>query len=351
MTTKNMQSTQHSSLILLLAVALVAALAVPAAMAQNKSGGDTPGADVDAPRANLAAAAAAVYERAARFPEHSRAVEPGATDPVRAKRVPAPHSLPSRDGSATITVWPREVSFQHPAPVELYATVDRRGPGGFTVGKLDTSIVGEVVDAEGRVVTTVSYRDDGKGADRRAKDGIHTASFDLPPEAVPELAASFGVRIAAVGDGGETIGVTGGFLYSNPHARLTGEMREELRDGSLVLSVEVKVETAGRFHLAGTLAEMKGAPVGTAQAAAVLEPGVHWLELEFYGLMFRDRGVAGPFRVASLAFSTVTGMPNALNDLVEDGYRTRAYPAAAFTDRAFGEPGLVGAAARLRGER
>lgn len=340
------------NLILPLAVALVATLAVPAALAQGQSY-DTAAHDTaagDAPRANLAAAAAAVYERAARFPEHSRAVEPGAVDPVRAKRVPAPHSLPSRDGSATITVWPREVSFQHPAPVELYATVDRRGPGGFTVGKMDTSIVGEVVDAEGRVVTTVSYRDDGKGADRRAKDGIHTASFDLPPEAVPDLAASFGVRVAAVGEGGETIGVTGGFLYSNPHARLTGEMREELRDGSLVVSVEVKVEKPGRFHLAGTLAEMKGAPVGTAQAAAVLEPGVHWLELEFYGLMFRERGAAGPFRLASLAFSTVTGMPNALNDLVEDGYRTRAYPAAAFTDRAFGEPGLVGAAARLRGE-
>lgn len=341
--------TTKKNLILLLAVALVATLAVPAVMAQGQGQSDDTAAG-DTPGANLAAAAAAVYERAARFPEHSRAVEPGAVDPVRAKRVPAPHSLPSRDGSATITVWPREVSFQHPAPVELYATVDRRGPGGFTVGKMDTSIVGEVVDAEGRVVTTVSYRDDGKGADHRAKDGIHTASFDLPPEAVPELAASFGVRIAAVGDGGETIGVTGGFLYSNPHARLTGEMREELRDGSLVVSVEVKVETAGRFHLAGTLAEMKGAPVGTAQAAAVLEPGVHWLELEFYGLMFRERGVAGPFRLASLAFSTVSGMPNALNDLVEDGYRTRAYPVVAFTDRGFGEPGLVGAAARLRGK-
>jgi hypothetical protein len=280
-------------------------------------------------------------------------VAAGAVDPVRAKRVPAPHSLPGRtDDSPVLTVWSREVSFEAPHPVQLYATVDRPGQGlgkslGKSGGKVAADVRGEVITADGESVGTVVYHDDGKGADRRAGDGIHSASFTLPEGAVPDLAASFGVRVAAKTADGEVLGTTGGFLYSNPHARLAGDYRDEVRDGNLVVQVKVTVEKAGRFHLAGTLAEMNGTPVGWAQTAAELEPGTHWLELSFYGLMFRDHGAAGPYRLASLSLATTTSMPNALNDLVEDAYKTGAYPLASFTDRGFGNPGLLRAAERL----
>ena len=83
-----------------------------------------------------------------------------------------------------------------------------------------------------------------------------------------------------------------------------------------MILAEVDVARPGRFHLAGTLHTLKGEPVGTAQSASELEPGRHWIELSFYGLMFHDRKVAGPFRLGTLAFSTTGGMPNALNDLI-----------------------------------
>lgn len=304
----------------------------------------------------LAAQAAASYRSAARYPDHSRAVEPGAPDPVRAKRVPAPHSLPGRgEGAPVITVWSDEVSFEHPAPVILHATLDRPAAGrGAGQGRKVTgaAVTGEVVDSAGAAVGTVIYRDDGEAPDRRAGDGVYSARFTFPPGFEPKLAESFGVKVTAVTGEGEIAGVIGGFLYSDPHAHLTGAVRDSVRDGSLVIEAEVVVEEAGRFHLAGTVASMKGEPLGWAQAAAELEPGTHWLALEFYGLMFRERGVAGPYRVPSLALSTTGGMPNALNDLVEDAHRTRAYPLARFTAEPFGAPGLLRAAERLeRGGR
>jgi len=330
--------------LLLAFAAAVLLLPVPAVLAQDDASGVR----------TLAQHTADVYRQAARYPNDSRPVEAGALDPVRAERVPAPHSLPGRNAdSPLITVWSREVSFEAPAPVDLYATVDRPGQGGGKGqsqgqgGKVAAAISGEVITADGETVGSVVYNDDGKGVDRRAGDGIYSARFTLPQGAVPDLAASFGVRVTAKTADGETVGTTGGFLYSNPHAHLGGEIRDEVRDGNLVMSVEVTVEKAGRFHLAGTLAEMNGTPVGWAQTAAELEPGTHTLELSFYGLMFRDHGVAGPYRLASLSLSTTTSMPNALNDLVEDAHRTAAYPLSAFTDRGFGNPGLLQAADRL----
>lgn len=330
-------------------LALAAALA-PAATAQPDRAAAAPLVADPGARlpGSLAAEAAASYRQAARFPAWSRPVAPEAVDPVRAERVPAPHSLPAPGGDATITVWPGEVSFEHPAPVVLHAAVDRpRGGGRVALA----AVGGEIVDAAGATIGHVTYADDGRGADARRGDGVWTASFVLPEDRAPALAESFGVRVTATpGDGGEPIGIVGGFLVSRPHARLTGRYRDRLVDGDLVVSAEVEVAEAGRFHLAGTLAAADGDPLAWAQAAAELAPGRHWLDLAFYGLALRERGVAGPYRLASVALATTTAMPNALSDLVEDAHRTRAWPLARLHARPFGDRELLRAATRLEAD-
>jgi len=344
---KDTQNTLRSfaarfALATLVCAALVVAL--PAA-AQPADGANAIGVANAQP---LAERAAANYRVQARYPDHSRVIAPGGEDPVRARRTPSPHSLKPGEGSAEITVWSGEVSYEHPAVVTLYASVEA-APGRGNASS--AAILGEVVTQSGASVGTVDYRDDGEGADRRAGDGVHTGTFSVPAEHLPALAESFGVKVTAVMDGGETVGAIGGFLYGQPDAQLTGNYRDSVRGGNLVIEAEVEVSEAGRFYLEGTLAPAGGgadaAPIGWAQAAAELGPGTHWLELSFYGLMFQERGAAGPYRLTSLALSTTTGMPNALNDLVEDAHRTGAYPLARFTRRPFDNPGLLRAAERL----
>jgi hypothetical protein len=142
----------------------------------------------------------------------------------------------------------------------------------------------------------------------------------------------------------------GGFLYSNPSARLTGRYRDAVRNGNLVVSAEVEVKESGRFHLSGTLYSLTGEPIGTAQAASHLEPGRQWIRLSFYGLMFHDRKVTGPYRLGTVALSTSSRMPNALNDLVENAHVTRAYRLGAMTAVPFAEPKLMESADRLEAE-
>jgi hypothetical protein len=293
---------------------------------------------------------AADYRARARFPESSRPLEAGDADPVRAKRVPAPYSLATPGVEGLLTLWPQETSFPVGEPVELHAAVT--GLSRSEIARME--VTGEVVDQEGDVLGTVTYRDDGRGADAVPRDGTFGATFTLPPGMEPDLAASYLVRVTATKPDGEELRAAGGFLVSNPHARLTGALDSRVEDGNLVVSVEIDVDRPGRYHLAATLTTMKGEPVAWAQAAEPLDAGTHKLELAYYGLIFHDllgeRGVAGPFRVASLALSNASGMPNAPAPLVEDAAVIPALPLAKLTRTPFGDPSLLEAAERLEAQ-
>lgn len=285
------------------------------------------------------------YEVRARYPESSRALAVGEVDPVRAKRVPAPHSLNTPGVDGLLTVWSSEVSFEAGAPVVLHVAVTGLPPQDLA----RTRVTGEVFDAAGNSIGAVHYRDGGWRDEARG-DGTFTGVFRFPVERTPQLAESFLVKVTAETPNGEILRAASGFLLSNPHAQLTGRYRDELVDGDLVISAEVEVAQAGRFHLAGTLYSASGEPVGWAQAAAKLEAGTHFIPLSYFGLMFTERKVTGPFHLGSLALSTTSGMPNALNDLVENAHTTRAYPAAAFRAEPYGDPALLDAARRLEAD-
>jgi hypothetical protein len=298
-----------------------------------------------APDAGLFARKTAdAYRTLARYPESSRALAPGDKDPIREKRLPTKQTARGPEGTPSLTVWASAVSVEVGRPVDLFAEPALAGKPA-----LPLEVTGEVAN-EGGIVAQVTYHDDGKAPDARAGDGVWSARLALPAGLEPESAASYMVRVKARMLDGDVRVAAGGFLYSNPAAHLTGRYRESVVDGNLVISALVSVQEAGRFHLAGTLYTLQGEPIGTAQAAANLEPGRHWIPLSFYGLMFHDRKAAGPYRLGALAFSTTSRMPNALNDLVENAYTTHSYRLAAMTARPFGEVKLLDAAQRLEAE-
>jgi hypothetical protein len=312
-----------------LALAAVPALGARPAAAQVEAG-------------RLARETAKAYREQARYPESSRALARGEADPIRQKRLPTRQSRRGPDGDEpALSVWASKVSYEKGQPVDLYAALETRGQA---VGAAE--VTGEVVDAEGGIRALVAYRDDGQGADLRGGDGIYSARL-APDGLEPLLAASYLVRVRARLENGDLREAAGGFLYSDPAARLTGRYRDFLRGGNLVVAAEVEVAERGRFHLAATLSTPAGEPIGYAQAAAELEPGRRWIELSFYGLMFHDRQAAGPYRLNTVALSTTTRMPNALNDLVEDAWVTRPYRLERMGSRPFDRPQLLAAARRL----
>ncbi|HSL83721.1 MAG TPA: choice-of-anchor X domain-containing protein [Thermoanaerobaculia bacterium] len=316
-------------------------LLLAAALAAGAPGSDLAAQPPGDGASPLALAAAADYRQEARYPPHARAIEAGRPDPVRARHAPTRHALGGPGGEPPrLEVWAAAVSFQAPEPVDLFASL--QGPG-----RRAAAITGEVQDSAGRTVGEVTYRDDGLAPDERAGDGVYSARFELPEGEAPEPAEAYLVQVHATLEDGDFRKVATGFLYSSPWARLTGEIRDRVVDGDLVISAQVQVERAGRFHVEGTVHTLGGEPVGWAQAAAELEPGTHWLDLSFYGLMFHDRRVSGPVRLGTVALTTAGRMPNALAEPLLNAHVTRPLRLERLNPRPFGRADLLEAADRL----
>ncbi len=300
----------------------------------------------DAPQlGSVVATTAADYRRRARFPRASQPIEDGVDPIARDREVTRGKSLGPEGSNPTLVVWPDRTGFEAPSPIVVYAYLvhDER--------KVDPrAIRGEVRTQQGGVLAALAFRDDGAGGDGDANDLVYTAVIAPGREHAAEFKGAQLVEVHAETPSGEERVATTGFLYSVPLAQLTGRYRDELVDGNLVVSAEVAVEADGRFHLEATLAGADGTPVGWAQSALVLPAGTAWMSLTYWGLMFHQAGVDGPYTLKSVALSTTGEMPNQKNDVVANAHVTAAYDVAQFGDRSYDDPDLLDAAARVEAD-
>lgn len=287
--------------------------------------------------------AAAEYRRRARYPRSAQPLLTEEPDPiVRDREISAVESRGPNGAEPTLRVFPAAMSFEAPEPAVVFAELSVRG-APVAAREIRGTLTTESLEPLGEVL----FRDDGQGGDAAPGDGRHTAV--VPGDALgTRLATSYLVQVVAhLGNDGERRGAAS-FMYAAPHGHLTGNYRDAVVDGSLVVGVEVAVAEAGRFHVEATLYGPDGVEkIAWAQAAQWLEPGAHWLDLSYYGLILRERGLDGPYVLRYVALSTTSEMPNAKNRVVEWPYRTGAHPVTAFTDRPFDDPDLLEAARRL----
>jgi hypothetical protein len=292
----------------------------------------------------LAARAAGEYRDQAQYPPWSRPFNEEGEDPILRDRLVSPVTGAGPDGAQPIlVVFPEQVSFEAPDAVLLYAYLsmnDARVPAA--------SISGTITSEDLQPLAHLAYADDGTNGDRVAGDYLYSARFDAGVDFAPELSESFLVRVVAETTDGEPRMAATGFLYSSPHARLTGNYRDAIVDGSLAIDAEVEVSRAGRFHLEGTLYSADGQrAVGEAHTAGELGPGRHFLRLVFFGRIINQSEVDGPYLLRFVALSTTSGMPNAKNRLVTNAHLTAPYRFAQFSPEPFNDPDLLDAAERL----
>lgn len=342
-------------LIPLLGLALVAGMAQQASAQYDDSSKLLGQSYPEVP--NLAAHAARDYRAKARYPDWSEPIPAGAHDPLQLKREPTEQSLPSGD-DWSLSIRASEISFERGQTALFFASVHTRSDYDEDYPLLpllgpapkDWSISGVIATVEeGNEYGRIAFRDDGAAPDQKAGDGVYTASYVLPAEFEPEIgsAQNLGVFVTARTDVGDEMKALGGFLYSHPAGHLTGRYRDAVVEGNLVIQAEVEVLASGRFHLAGTLDSSKGQAMVSARMATQLEPGIHWLDLSFYGLALSERDAAGPYTLGSVTLTTATGIPNAFGPLMENVHKTAAYPASRFHTREFGNANLLETARRL----
>lgn len=295
------------------------------------------------PPAGFARTAADDYRQRARYPRSSQPLADG-QDPIVRDREVTPVRMRGPEGrEPTLEVFPEQAGFESPEPVVLHALLS---VGGRRVRARE--IRASVLTEDGKPVAELEFHDDGLAGDAAAGDHLYTAVYVPAPQPIEALASSYLVKVTARTRNDDERAAGTSFLYSTPHARLTGNFRDAAVDGSLTIQAEVEVALAGCFHLAGTLyGPDRQKPLAWSQAAAELAPGRHWMTLPYYGLILREQGVDGPYLLRWLALSTTTGMPNAKSHALENAWLTSAYRASAFIDRPFDDPDLLDTAQRI----
>lgn len=136
-------------------------------------------------------------------------------------------------------------------------------------------------------------------------------------------------------------------------ARIVGWDGDALRDGSLYVYAKVDVKEAGRYSFTTVLEEAAGGrKIAVSTPTLDLPAGPARVPLQFYGLILREAGTGGPFRlpgllgerllsdedVRRLTAGELKSNPEGVLAPLETGYTTAAYANADFTDREWDSP-------------
>ncbi|MCR9144997.1 MAG: hypothetical protein NXI24_22355 [bacterium] len=191
----------------------------------------------------------------------------------------------------------------------------------------------------------LTVNDAGKQGDERAADQIYTFQFTPDRNDWGDIYLETAFEIA--GRPGGEVHTMRTHFYSSPTApaKFTGNFREGVRDGSLIVAAEVLVEDAGRFTIEANLfaepeteanqiaqpetranliaesateaqgivataalrVERDEVPVAYARADARLRRGLQWVELEFFGKVLHDANQPGPYVLRGLRGVQNTG--------------------------------------------
>ncbi len=128
-----------------------------------------------------------------------------------------------------------------------------------------------------------------------------------------------------------------------PPARFTGKVSDWLESGSLVLEVGVDVRRDGNYTIQGNLySKLDDRPVAYTTFTGPLKTTDHVVRLEYYGLVFHDAGIPGPYvlrrlRGRKLPEGTQSGRGADLRTM-ELAYETKSYSLEEFTSAEWTSP-------------
>lgn len=270
----------------------------------------------------------------ARYPQWSRPLE-GELDPSSFGHwLTLPAETGEPDGSKLV-VYTSRSSYEHAEPAVIFAYLEDEGRYQ-SLARAEATVKDETAAA----VDSLVLRDDGRAPDAVASDLIYSAAF-VPPNA-PDLQSTYLAEVRVTDQQGNQQSAELFLSYGQTRARLTGQFRDAVQDGNLVIEVEVSVERAGAFHMEGSLYDAEGKrALVWASAQVELAPGRHWVALRFYGLALREAELSGPYMLRRVSLARETDQGRIATPPLEARYLTGAHDVLSFTDAPFDEPAVL----------
>jgi hypothetical protein len=184
------------------------------------------------------------------------------------------------------------------------------------------------------VAEQIELRDDGRGADAAAGDGIFTGLY------VPEIPGQYVVLARAEGLSSEGRAferdTAGGFLAAERAAALGEKYEFEAIDDDhderydrLQVRSEVSAPAPGRYDVTVTLRASNDATV-SAHTLVMLDGGTQPVAVDFDAALIRTLGADGPWTLALVRLDEVTGSDRLLRDRSLEAGATDAFTLGSF---------------------
>jgi hypothetical protein len=235
-------------------------------------------------------------------------------------------------GQPVLAVYTDHRTFESPEPVRLRAHLSTQ------YGPVFANLSASVLDGTGQLVTELHF----------SRDGLEYVSSFVPP-APTSASSAYSIRVSALGPNQERRDTLLEIVYNQSLARLTGNFRDRLDNGNLLIEAEVSVQHAGEFALSGSLyGAAAKQQIAWAEASAKLAEGSNWVPLKFHGLILREQQVDGPYLLRYVALTAQTADAAVTTRPLRDAYTTQSYVADAFEGEPHRDSQWLAEAALLR---
>lgn len=312
----------------------------------------------DVPGASYAAALK-MFREYSKYPPNSRPVDDSYSDIAAPLTITAPPQPLWRKDAAGKPLPSAVACVMQPAmhhvirgAVQLVTLRCTRGSARDIPAEQGLPLLIDRVEAEShgseRAAALPSIRsrfiDDGSQGDELAGDGTYTLMFPTAGLAAGVVRVSALVQLANREQDDPIDGqpLTADFEIAGPApARFTDRVSDRMRDGSLIVTVELQVERAGRYRVFANL-EHKGELVAYAKEDRDLQTGAQQVELLYFGKILHDSQIDGAFDITHLRGQRFNldgeGELSEPLEVVVRAHRTAAYRAADFSAEEWSSP-------------
>lgn len=249
------------------------------------------------------------HEQFKRYPEGNAAIADVEHDPVLQRYEIDERTTMSKDKSIGLTIWSDKKFYLKTDTVTINAFVqDNEGK------KLSTNFNAELLDTRQRTLTKISFNNIG--------DNTYQTSINLA-DLSNQLSA--GIYKVIINNSQHKLTDALTFTLTQPDIELTGEFKEHIdSNGQLIIDIQVLVAATSQYYVQASLYSATGVPIGATQSSTQLSTGLHWLPLNFSGVMIKDAGESGPYVLKNVSLAKVT-IPMMRAPLVEPGFTTDSY--------------------------
>lgn len=145
-----------------------------------------------------------------------------------------------------------------------------------------------------------NLNDMGENGDEKRGDNVYTMTWKPTPSDWGDMDLTVKLEIPEEKEN-RVYEMTTGF-FSSPRliAEFTGNFQEKIVDGSLIISAELNVNTPGLYEFHANLFNVSDEPVAINRVKKEMAGGKQWVDFLFYGKIFHDRDVNGPYVLTGL---------------------------------------------------